>query len=130
MDQGDVYHVTDFEFPNRSGTGNEQRDKFVVLMQGGAFLDRVYDVAVLVASTYRPTGNALRPFEVLVGTTEGFAHDTVLDARWPFTISQQIITTAGEYKFTLPQAVMSRVSVALVRGLQMQPPPRQAAVTP
>ena len=45
-------------------------------------------IAVAIASTDRRNGRALAAWEVLVGTTQGFPHDTIIDGRWIFTLSK------------------------------------------
>jgi mRNA-degrading endonuclease toxin of MazEF toxin-antitoxin module len=76
------------------------------------------DVAVVVCSTHRRTGRP-RPFEVLVGTADGFEHDTIIDCRFPFTVSKQIRGMDLRPLFRLSPDVMLQVSEALVVGLQM-----------
>jgi hypothetical protein len=70
----------------------------------------------LVASTHRAA--SVRPFEVLAGPDDGFAHETVIDCRWPFTLLKDE-ARAGNYKFRLSNDRMREVSLALVHGLQL-----------
>ena len=120
MNRGDVYKGS-IALPNRaSGVGYQYRAKYVVILQGGPDFASDTDVAVVVAST-RKNMSPLRPFEVLVGTAQGFHHDTLIDCRWPYTLTKDIVTS-GTFLAQLDDHVMHRVSLALLRGLQMKPP--------
>lgn len=119
MNRGDVYKI-ELELPNRSGSGTEVREKYVVALQGGSDFANVTEVAVVIASTYRGSG-AVRPFEVLVGPPEGFHHTTVIDGRWPATLPKAQLH-AGRLLTTLAPETMWRVSRAIASGLQMKPP--------
>jgi hypothetical protein len=105
--------------PNRvSGVGTIPRTKYVVSLQGGPEFANQTDVAVVVASTYRRPARGLQPYEVLVGQSYGFLHDTVIDCRWVFTI-QKAEAPPSTFRFRLPQSVMDDISDALVVGLQL-----------
>jgi predicted RNA-binding protein with TRAM domain len=119
VNRGDVYKVQ-LTLPNRSGPGTELREKYVVLLQGGPDFAAVTEVAVVIASTDRGSGG-VRPFEVRVGSTHGFDHDTIIDGRWPVTLPKSTVG-AGTYLTTLSTDVMWQVSRAIAAGLQMRPP--------
>ena len=118
MDRGDVYLIN-MELPNRQGGAQpENRSKYVIVLQGGPIFASTTEVAVVVASTYRSRGRA-RPFEVLLGQAEGFDHDTVVDGRWVFTISKAKVQS-GRYRFQLDSGRMTKISVAIVAGLELR----------
>jgi hypothetical protein len=54
-----------------------------------------------------------------MGSAEGFQHDTVVDCRWPFTLPKRRIVQ-GKYLFTLSEAQMHSIALAVVRGLQLR----------
>src|ERR1039458_8338777 len=115
MNRGDVYLVS-LVLPNRGGGGGTStKDKLIIVLNDGRVIGTAREVAVLIGSSWN--GNPLRPFEVLVGTADGFHHDTVIDCRWPYTLPQSQLPP-GRHVLTLPQAVMTRISVGVVRGLQ------------
>jgi hypothetical protein len=115
VNRGDVYR-TKFRLPDRKVPGQfTERNKYLVMLRG---VTAETDVPFVVASTHDPA-RAPRPFEVIVSTTEGFDHQTVIDCRWPYTLPKAWFNTA-EYRFTLSPDVMREVSVALVVGLQMR----------
>ena len=116
MDRGEVYRCQ-ITLPARGGGAGGVRTKWVVVLQGGPDFAANPEVAVLVASTH--SGAPPRPFEVLVGTGDGFVHDTVIDCRWPFTMLKADLLT-GTLETTLSTNRMHQVSVALVRGLQLK----------
>ena len=115
LERGDVCSVM-LAFPDRSGRPASQRLKHVVILQGGPTFASATDVAVVVCSTFR--GQRVRAFEVLVGSQEGFDHDTVIDCRWPRTISKDLPGMASPITHLTPDA-MTQISEALVVGLQM-----------
>lgn len=115
IQRGDVFR-TQLSLPNRkTGNGTTTLTKYVVALQGGPAFDTATDIAIAVASTHRRS--TVRPFEVLVGVVDGFAHDTVIDCRWPYTVPKSVLPAAPEFRLT--SSVMRSVSVALVVGLQM-----------
>ena len=116
MARGDV-HLVGIEFPTRPGDAGGLRQKYVVVLQSGPTFVNCTDVAVVVCSTLRHN-NPMRPFEVKVGQTEGFDHDTVIDCRWPRTILKSLPGMAYPM-FTLPVSIMDDISEALVVGLQL-----------
>jgi hypothetical protein len=115
VQRGDVYLIR-LTMPGRAGAAATVRAKYVVVLQGGRSFAGATDVAVLVASTHRR--DSVRPFEVLVGTADGFAHETVIDCRWPFTLLKDEVQ-AGNLKFTLSGDRMREVALGLVHGLQL-----------
>jgi hypothetical protein len=66
------------------------------------------DVAVVLCSTYRRTDGP-RLYEVLVGTADGFTHDTLIDCRWPYTVNKQIPGMNLQPLFCLSPDVMLQV---------------------
>lgn len=60
----------------------------------------------------------MRPFEVRVGSTEGFQHDTVIDCRWIFTFPKSRFDRS-ELVVRLDLLVMERIAAAIVQGLQL-----------
>ena len=131
MERGDVYLVR-MALPNRQNPGGPPvlRDKYVVILRGGPRTAADTDVPVIVASSDRRTeGQRLRNFEVNVDANDGFRHSTILDCRWPITLTKQQVGV-GQYRFRLSGQRMQQVSVALVDGLQMYPPQPVAATTP
>ncbi len=116
MNHGDVY-VVSIDLPNRPHGAGGTRDKWVICLQGGPQFSAASDVAVLIASTHK--GGGMRPFEVLCGAADGFRHDSVVDCRWPFTISKAKIV-GGTYKATLTPARMRDLALGLVNGLQLR----------
>jgi mRNA-degrading endonuclease toxin of MazEF toxin-antitoxin module len=104
--------------PDRqAGRGVAPRRKYVVVLQGGPRFDNAMDRAVVVCSSLRADPSRLRPFEVLVGQSEGFDHDTVIDCRWVYTVTK---ASLGSTRYTrLSLARMNEISAALVVGLQM-----------
>ena len=118
MGRGDVY-LCRIDLPNRSAVETDvPTNKLVVLLQGGPPFDSYREVAVVVASTWRGVGSP-RPFEVVLGPADGFRHDTVVDCRWPFTLPKTR-ATGGRRLFTLSEANMHAISLALARGLQLR----------
>lgn len=115
MDRGDVHKVR-MPFPERPDGSGGPTDKYVVVMQGGPDFERLNDVAVLVCNTQR---RPARPFEVQVGTREGFDHETVIDCRFPYTIPKGTTGFVGPPELRLPPAVMLQVAAALAVGLQL-----------
>ena len=117
LQRGAVY-LCQIQLPNRSGTGPVSRalDKLLVVLQGGPPFADCSEVAVVVASTWRR--GSPRPFEVVMGTADGFLHDTVVDCRWPYTLPKAQVVS-GRHMFTLPSTRMHQLSLALVRGLQL-----------
>src|ERR1019366_1220908 len=101
MERGDVYLVS-IALPNRtapSGTALAPRDKYVVVLRGGTRAASEPDVPVVIASTDRRSpGQNLRPFDVAVGTAEGFSRDTIIDCRWPYTL-QKARLPLGSFQF-------------------------------
>lgn len=120
MDRGDVYR-SNIYLPDRSGGPDRTTDllKWCVVLQApvGSFAS-VSDVAVVIASTDHSGGRRMRPFELRVGQTEGFQHDSVIDCRWVFTFAKSIFQPA-DLKTHLDAALMRRVSAAIVAGLQL-----------
>lgn len=119
MKRGDIY-LTSLTLPNRTpaiAASSSVKDKLLLIMNDGAVIGTAQEVAVLIISTWR--GQAIRPYEVLVGTADGLLHDSVVDCRWPYTLPQSLIR-AGRYICTLAPPRMTQVSVATVRGLQLR----------
>ncbi len=115
MNRGDVYR-TKLRLPDRAVPGQfAERNKYVVMLRG---ISAETDIPLVIASTHDPA-RAPRPFEVIVGTTEGFDHETVIDCRWPYTLPKAWFK-AEEFRFALLPDVMREVSVALLIGLQMK----------
>ncbi|MGO8864449.1 MAG: hypothetical protein ACLQRH_27285 [Acidimicrobiales bacterium] len=110
MERGDVYLVS-VDLPNRTtGVGTVPVDKYVVVLRGGLIAATETEVPVVVASTDRRTpSRGLRPFEVSVGTAEGFAHPTVIDCRWPYTLEKAWLMQ-GNFRFQLPSATVASQS--------------------
>jgi hypothetical protein len=121
VERGDV-HLVEIELPDRNNPGRTvKRDKYLVLLRGGPHAAGETDVPYVIASTdSRTPGTRLRSFEVLVGTADGFQHDTLIDCRWVYTRLASDLTAASR-RFRLPLPAMDRVSVALVSGLHMHP---------
>ena len=110
MDRGDVYLV-DLALPNRDDpTGAPiTLKKYVVVLRGGDAVEGETDVPVIIASTNRRGGDrALRRFEVGVGESHGFHHATVLDCRWPATLTKSHLS-GGRYCFRLSAETMQDV---------------------
>jgi hypothetical protein len=123
MERGDVFHTTVL-LPDRTNPGGPPvpTPKFVVVLRGGPRSAREGEVPVVIASTdRRQLGQPLRQFEVSVGQTDGFAHETIIDCRWPYTLEKSYFQTSS-FRFRLGTAKMAEVSVALVSGLQMYAP--------
>jgi hypothetical protein len=102
--------------PDRGPTGADPpgtvpRLKYVVVLQEES---NATDIAVCnsLKAPRRP-----RAYEVLVGRSEGFDHDTMIDCRWVFTVQKRHLRAAEH--LPLPRAVMNQVSEALVVGLQL-----------
>ena len=109
--------------------GVAPKDKYVVCLRGGPGAASETEVPVVIASTddrWSP-GRTLRPFEVAVGAAEGFAHETIIDCRWPYTLEKSRLPQTAV--FCLPPSTMEKVTIALIPGLQMKGPPRPPAVT-
>jgi mRNA-degrading endonuclease toxin of MazEF toxin-antitoxin module len=110
-------YVVRCPLPDRdAGTGYITKSKWVVLLQGEDKFRNAADIAVVVASTWRAESPEHAPFEVLMGSGDGFQHRSVVDARWPFTLLKKDIRR-GTYKTTLAGTTMEAISVALVIGL-------------
>jgi len=118
VERGDT-HKINLHLPDRvRGAGTSPRLKYVVCLQGGPDFANQTDVAVVVASTYTRRASGLQPYEVLVGQSQGFLHDTVIDCRWVFTI-QKTEAPPSTFRLRLPPDVMDDISAALVVGLQL-----------
>lgn len=120
MDRGEVRPCM-MQLPDRTPAGEnppgtEQKLKYVVALQGGPQFANVNDVAVVVCSTLR-TRRQPRSFEVLIGTNQGFDHDTIIDCRWVFTVQQRHLRAAIHPR--LSDDIMRQVSEALTVGLQL-----------
>lgn len=117
MLRGDVYRL-EIELPDRDSEdeGLIARCKYIVTLQDESRFPSSNNVALLLVSTWRLS--TIRSFEVFVGPTDGFRSESVIDCRWPYTITKTRLS-AGEYQFSLTKDVMERVSRALVHGLQM-----------
>lgn len=105
--------------------GGQRRWKYLVVLQGGpAFAHSGY-VAVVIASTLDRNADDVEAYEVVVGTTEGFQHDTVIDCHRVYTFPKHDLPESGRLRtiwggqMTLPPAVMDEVSAAIVIGLQL-----------
>jgi mRNA-degrading endonuclease toxin of MazEF toxin-antitoxin module len=117
VNRGDVFLIN-LGMPNRQGgTQPVVRRKYVVVLNGGAAPATVAEVAVVVASTYR-AGGAPRRFEALLSSQDGFDHDTVVDGRWPYTLSKTTVE-AGSFRFRLSAQRMHEISVAIAAGLEL-----------
>lgn len=114
MERGDV-HLIPMTF--HSPTGQETKDKYVVLLRGGPDAANEYQVPFVVASSLTAPGRAVRRFEVVVGVADGFHHETVIDCRWVHTLPKPKFSSASKRQ-TLTPTTMRRVSAALVVGLQ------------
>ena len=112
--RGDVYFGT-IELPNSKTPGLvEQRNKLIVLLRDSP---NEPGAPFLIASTHRSTN--VRPFEVLVKESEKFFNnDTVIDCRWPYTISIGRLRQC-KFMFELSEKIMADINVGLVVGLQM-----------
>ncbi len=121
MERGDVYLVR-IALPNRTDPNGPavNRDKYVIILRGGSAFASETDVPVVVASSDRSAG-ALRNFEVRLDTDVGFRHATIVDCRWPMTLTKLQIQ-GGQYKFRLSKQSMKAVSIGLFDGLQMYRP--------
>lgn len=121
MDRGDVYLIP-LELPDKySPSGTTILDKYVVILRGGESVGTETNVPYVIASSDRRTpGYPLRRFEVAVGQGDGFMHATLVDCRWVYTRPKSDFESF-EKKFKLSSDVMTRVSHALVFGLQMNP---------
>jgi hypothetical protein len=121
MKRGEVY-LAPIALPNRdpkvSSEGLARRSKLLVVLQEGQIVAGSTEVAVVLVSTYRGSGKP-RPFEVLVGTNDGFDHLSVIDGRWPYTVRRSMLE-AGRCITTLTPVTMHDVSIAIYRGLQLQ----------
>src|SRR4051794_27404128 len=106
MARGDVFNAS-LTFPD-----GQVKRKHQVMLQGGPGFDTAMQVAVVVASTDRRQGRALRPTEVLCTAADGFDHDTVIECRWVYTRPRAEVE-AGGYVCTLSDQVMTRVDAAL-----------------
>jgi mRNA-degrading endonuclease toxin of MazEF toxin-antitoxin module len=120
LERGAVY-VGPLELPNRepeSGDADalyETRTKLLVVLQGGARFEWFSDVATVVASSLR-TADPERPFELYVGTADGFRRNSVIDCRWPYTVPKDLL---GRKLFLLPPQRMHQIAQRLANGLQM-----------
>jgi hypothetical protein len=123
VERGEVYSLNIPWRDPRNPTGPYvERFKMVVVLRGGAGTATETDVPVVLTSTdRRPDSTRLRSFEVLVGTAEGFDHDTIIDCRWPQTVPKQRMAAVAP-AIRLDAQKMREVSIALFAGLQMQPP--------
>jgi mRNA-degrading endonuclease toxin of MazEF toxin-antitoxin module len=104
--------------PDRGPTGADPpgtvpKLKYVVVLQEES---NATDVAVVVCNSLKAPRRP-RAYEVLVGRSEGFDHDTMIDCRWVFTVQKRHLRAAEHPP--LPRAVMNQVSEALVVGLQL-----------
>lgn len=93
--------------------GTQPKLKYVVVLQADS---SATDVAVVVCNSLKNPRQP-RAYEVLVGTREGFDHDTIIDCRWVFTLQKRHLRTAEHPP--LRQGVMNAISEALVVGLQL-----------
>lgn len=117
MARGDVWAV-DLPLPLPApSTSPTFLTKYVVELQGGRAFEAQRDVAVVIVSTLRRPGPA-RPFEVYVGQSEGFAHDSVVDGRWVWTVPR-VHVRAGRHVATLSEATMGQVAEAIAVGLDL-----------
>jgi hypothetical protein len=116
MQRGDV-HLIPMTFSHPDGM-KETKDKFVVLLRGGVGTEAEYEVPFVIASTLRPPGRPARVHEVVLGTADGFAHDTVIDCRWVHTLPKPTFSSATKRPIGLAPAVLRQISVALLAGLQ------------
>ena len=112
--RGDVYFGT-IELPNSKTPGlDEHRNKLVILLRDSL---NEPGAPFLIASTHRSTN--VRSFEVLVKKSEAdFISDTVIDCRWPYTISIERLQQC-KFMFELSEKIMADINVGLVVGLQM-----------
>ena len=98
-------------------------DKWAVVLRGGVQTATETNVPVVLSSTNRRTlDQRPRPFEVDVGTADSFDTDSVIDCRWVYTLLKKDLTPAT-FLFYVSDQIMEVISVALVSGLQMFPPP-------
>jgi mRNA-degrading endonuclease toxin of MazEF toxin-antitoxin module len=105
----------------RAQTGTATKQKIVVVLQGPLDVGWASqtDVSVVVASTNRAAPSAApASYEVWVGTSDGFKHDTIIDCRWPYTVFKSTLK-AGWQITTLGPGRMEEINLALVAGLQM-----------
>jgi mRNA-degrading endonuclease toxin of MazEF toxin-antitoxin module len=107
-------HLPDRE----AGSGTAPRHKHVVLLHDEDTYPNHTDIAVVAASSFR-WGRSLYPYEVLVGSAEGFDDTTVIDCRWVFTVQKGEI--GSDYTTTLPGDVMERIAESIVDGLRLYP---------
>ncbi len=119
VQRGDVYR-SNIYLPNRTGQGGtKELLKWCVLLQSdvGSFAQAT-DVAVVLASTDKSAGRALREFEVRVGWDEGFVHDSVIDCRWIYSFPKSLFHPADRVT-TLDAPTMQQVNISVAKGLQL-----------
>lgn len=131
MERGEVYLVN-VALPNRTVPGGAPvpTPKFVVVLRGAQGTTNETEVPVVIASSDRRLpGQNLRRYEVSVGPADGFAHATIIDCRWPYSL-EKVQIPPSTYRFQLGAAKMNEVSVGLVAGLQMYAPTPPASTAP
>lgn len=94
-----------------------QKNKFVVAVNGP---DNEANVAVVIANSVKYPVHRMADWSVLVGVDQGFHHETYIDGRWPWTLAKFNMPDDC-FKFPLDATIMSKVDVAIVRGLKLIP---------
>lgn len=112
--RGSVF-FTPIELPNPENPGLDLiQNKLIVILRD---VKSEMRVPFLIASSLR--SEDIRPFEVVVRQTESsFKADTVIDCRWPYTMTRARLEK-GKFLFTLPDKIMAEINLGLVVGLQM-----------
>lgn len=118
MNRGEI-RSTLLSLPDRTATGVHppgiaQKEKRVVLLQTGE--ENLTEVAVVVCNSLTKPRQK-RPYEVFVGTPEGFDNETAIDCRWVFTVQKRHLHMPTQRP--MPPQVMEEISEALAVGLQL-----------
>jgi hypothetical protein len=120
MRRGDVRLIRNMMLPDPVDRARLQpRDKLAVVLRDEDDNDNNLDAYLpcLLASSWH--GAEIAAYEVFVEASVGsFEKDTVIDARWPFTM--QVRDYVSPPAFMLPARVMREVDDALFVGLQMR----------
>ena len=88
--------------------GRGPTPKYLICLRGGPDCTSETEVPVLIASTddREDQTQPIRRFKVGVGVREGFAHASIIDCRWPYTLEKSHLPQTA-YRFTLPTTTWS-----------------------
>lgn len=116
MLRGEV-HFLPIPLPNRDelGSADQELEHFVVVLRGSEPVE--HNVPFVIATTNRRAVDFKARYEVHFDG-HPFHRATIIDCRWVMTLPQWHFTD-GTYQFTLSDDDMESVSIALVRGLQL-----------